>query len=229
MVYKADRLSRNVRDALEIFDRIEERLISCDSPNTDRFVLTVLFAIAERERLNTKLRTKLALEEQKRKFIEREGEMVFANVPMTRSLVFGYFSKEDWATAVYNSQKIKWETLETLLSWKMYDLNAYYKKLLREKRAIPIIYKKDERAIQRLSRQRENKAEEFVRSVYPLVIEYKNLGYSLEKMAELLTTVRKIKTSGGKDRWTKMQVKRVLEKGEELQIPHSMSRMGLTM
>lgn len=71
IVAKADRLSRDVRDALAILDDIgEQRLICCDCPSTDRFTLTIIFAVAERERLLISLRTKAALE-QKRKRVER--------------------------------------------------------------------------------------------------------------------------------------------------------------
>jgi len=61
IVSKADRLSRNVVDALTVYDKLEERLICCDIPNTDKFTLTIIFAVAERERLLIKIRTKEAL------------------------------------------------------------------------------------------------------------------------------------------------------------------------
>lgn len=69
IVAKCDRLSRNVRDALEIFDTLEGRLVACDCPVTDRFSLTLLFAIAERERELIGLRTKAALDAKR----TREG------------------------------------------------------------------------------------------------------------------------------------------------------------
>jgi DNA invertase Pin-like site-specific DNA recombinase len=69
VVAKADRLSRSVRDALEIFDDLEGRLMCCDVPNTDRFTLTLIFAVAERERELISIRTKAALEAKR----QREG------------------------------------------------------------------------------------------------------------------------------------------------------------
>ncbi|WP_321530947.1 recombinase family protein [uncultured Desulfuromonas sp.] len=69
IVAKCDRLSRNVRDALEIFDRLEGRLMACDCPQTDRFTLTLLFAVAERERELISIRTKAALDAKRK----REG------------------------------------------------------------------------------------------------------------------------------------------------------------
>lgn len=69
IVAKCDRLSRNVRDALEIFDALEGRLVACDCPATDKFTMTLLFAIAERERELIGLRTKAALDAKR----SREG------------------------------------------------------------------------------------------------------------------------------------------------------------
>lgn len=69
VVAKADRLSRNVQDALSILDRLDGRLLCCDCPHTDRFTLTLLFALAERERELISIRTKAALDAKRR----REG------------------------------------------------------------------------------------------------------------------------------------------------------------
>lgn len=69
VVAKADRLSRNVQDALSLLGVLDGRLLCCDCPNTDRFTLTLLFAIAERERELISIRTKAALEAKRR----REG------------------------------------------------------------------------------------------------------------------------------------------------------------
>ena len=70
VVAKVDRLARNTREALEIFDALDGRLVCCDVPNADRFTLTLFFAFAERERELVSIRTKLALQ---RKRI-RDGE-----------------------------------------------------------------------------------------------------------------------------------------------------------
>lgn len=62
IVSKADRLSRNVVNALTVLDRVgEERLMCCDCPDTNRLVLTMLFAFAEHERKLISMRTKAAL------------------------------------------------------------------------------------------------------------------------------------------------------------------------
>lgn len=69
-VAKLDRLSRNTQHVLTIFDKLKERLISCDIPNVDKFTLTIFAAIAEREREMIGIRTKQALDARK----ERTGE-----------------------------------------------------------------------------------------------------------------------------------------------------------
>ncbi len=62
IVAKADRLSRNVEDALAIHRRLgEDFLLCCDCPISDRFTITIIFAVAEREALLISLRTKAAL------------------------------------------------------------------------------------------------------------------------------------------------------------------------
>lgn len=69
IVAKADRLSRNVQDALRILEQLGGSLVCCDCPGTDRFTLILLFALAERERELISVRTKAALEAKRR----REG------------------------------------------------------------------------------------------------------------------------------------------------------------
>lgn len=68
IVAKADRLSRDVRDALEILDSLGEgQLACCDCPNSDRFTITIIFAVAERERELIRIRTKAALDQAKKR------------------------------------------------------------------------------------------------------------------------------------------------------------------
>jgi DNA invertase Pin-like site-specific DNA recombinase len=69
-VAKLDRLSRNTQHVLTIFEKLKERLVSCDIPNVDKFTLTIFAAIAEREREMIGIRTKQALDARK----ERTGE-----------------------------------------------------------------------------------------------------------------------------------------------------------
>ena len=66
IIAKTDRL-RNCQQALQVLDDMGEgNIIFCDLPNTDRFTLTLFFAIHERERLITSIRTKQALAEAKK-------------------------------------------------------------------------------------------------------------------------------------------------------------------
>ena len=65
IIAKTDRF-RNVAQALQIMDEMGEGQIEfCDLPHTDRFTLTLLFALAERERRITSIRTKQALAAKK--------------------------------------------------------------------------------------------------------------------------------------------------------------------
>lgn len=64
-IAKIDRLSRRTEDALEIYNRLDGRLFSCDIPNLDKFTLTLFMAIADREREMIGIRTKAALQAKK--------------------------------------------------------------------------------------------------------------------------------------------------------------------
>ena len=73
VVAKSDRC-RNVQEALEIVDAIGERnLIFCDIPSTDRFILTVMWAMWERQAIMGRINTKIALAERKRQIRENGG------------------------------------------------------------------------------------------------------------------------------------------------------------
>lgn len=75
VVSKVDRF-RNVQEALEVVDAVGERnLLICDVPSSDRFVLTVLFAMFERQAIIGRLNTKIALAERKKQ-IERDGGFI---------------------------------------------------------------------------------------------------------------------------------------------------------
>ena len=65
VVAKIDRLSRVTEDALSIYSALDQRLISCDIPNLDKFTLTLFMAIADRERELIQVRTKAALAAKK--------------------------------------------------------------------------------------------------------------------------------------------------------------------
>lgn len=70
VVAKVDRLSRNTEQALAIYRELDERLESCDIPNLDKFSLTLFMAIADRERVLTSIRTKVALIQK----VKRSGQ-----------------------------------------------------------------------------------------------------------------------------------------------------------
>ena len=65
IIAKTDRF-RNTSEALAIVEAMgEDRIFFCDLPHTDKFTLTLFFAIAEREALLISLRTKAALKAKK--------------------------------------------------------------------------------------------------------------------------------------------------------------------
>ena len=70
VIAKTDRF-RNTLEALQILEEVgENNIMFCDLPHTDRFTLTLFFAIAEREALLISIRTKQALKAKK----ERDGQ-----------------------------------------------------------------------------------------------------------------------------------------------------------
>ena len=65
IIAKSDRM-RNCQEALGILDEMGEGNVEfCDIPHTDRFTLTLFFALAEREALIVSIRTKQALAAKK--------------------------------------------------------------------------------------------------------------------------------------------------------------------
>lgn len=65
IIAKSDRF-RSTIEALQILEEVgENRIMFCDLPHTDKFTLTLFFAIAEREALLISLRTKAALKAKK--------------------------------------------------------------------------------------------------------------------------------------------------------------------
>lgn len=56
---------RNVKEALEVLDAVGEgNLAFCDIPTTDRTILTIVFAIWERQAIQIRIKTKIALDER---------------------------------------------------------------------------------------------------------------------------------------------------------------------
>lgn len=75
VIAKSDRC-RNVQEALDIVDAIGERnLIFCDIPSTDRFILTVMWAMWERQAIMGQVNTKIALAERKKQ-IKKDGGFI---------------------------------------------------------------------------------------------------------------------------------------------------------
>lgn len=73
VIAKSDRC-RNVNEALDILDAIGERnLIFCDIPVCDRFILTVMWAMWERQAIMGRVNTKIALAERKKQIEENGG------------------------------------------------------------------------------------------------------------------------------------------------------------
>lgn len=73
VVPKCDRF-RNVQEALEILAEVGDgNLLICDLPTTDRFVLTIMFAMYERQAIIGRLNTRLALAERKKQIAQDGG------------------------------------------------------------------------------------------------------------------------------------------------------------
>lgn len=65
---------RNVEGAMQVLDAMGEgNIIFCDLPTTDRTVLTIVFAIWERQAMQGRIKTQVALNELKKK--EQRGEI----------------------------------------------------------------------------------------------------------------------------------------------------------
>lgn len=65
IIAKTDRF-RNTEEALQIYREMNGKIYFCDLPHTDKFTLTLFFALAEREALVTSIRTTAALSEKKK-------------------------------------------------------------------------------------------------------------------------------------------------------------------
>lgn len=120
VIAKTDRC-RNVQEALEILDAIGERnLIFCDLPSCDRFILTIMFAMWERQAIMGRINTKIALAERKRQ-IEEEGGFFSKNGNWTTRLGRKKgcdTSKAVQAAATVTANKAKdWRENSPLYSW----------------------------------------------------------------------------------------------------------------
>ena len=66
IIAKTDRF-RSTIEALQVLEEMDGNIIFCDLPNSDKFTLTLFFALAEREALIVSIRTKAALAARKRR------------------------------------------------------------------------------------------------------------------------------------------------------------------
>ncbi|MBO7071861.1 MAG: recombinase family protein [Bacteroidales bacterium] len=74
IIAKTDRF-RNTVEALQIFDEVGGNIYFCDLPSTEKFMLTLFFALAEREAMLVSIRTKAALEAIKKNIAKNGGHM----------------------------------------------------------------------------------------------------------------------------------------------------------
>ena len=131
IIAKTDRF-RNTLEALQIYEEIGDgKIIFCDLPSTDKFTLTLFFALAEREALITSIRTKAALAakkargEQTRGTNELWGKKTGANRTDTISTIQQSSStkrKENARNNVHNAQF--WTFIQKWISCKGEPNNA---------------------------------------------------------------------------------------------------------
>lgn len=123
VIAKSDRF-RNCQQALEVLDKMGEgNIMFCDLPHTDRFTLTLFFALAERERLITSIRTKQALKAKKqqgfklgRPNAEFSSEQVAKSVE-TRKRKAAENGNNKRAWAVVQEKLAKGETLKEIADY----------------------------------------------------------------------------------------------------------------
>lgn len=99
IIAKSDRF-RSTIEALQILEEVgENRIMFCDLPHTDKFTLTLFFAIAEREALLISLRTKAALKAKKERG-EKTGGACRKTIPdMKKVQEFAAKSKKEKAAS----------------------------------------------------------------------------------------------------------------------------------
>lgn len=66
IIAKSDRF-RNTAEALKIYEEMNGNIYFCDLPTSDKFTITLFFALAEREALMVKIRTKAALDAKRQR------------------------------------------------------------------------------------------------------------------------------------------------------------------
>jgi DNA invertase Pin-like site-specific DNA recombinase len=120
VIAKSDRC-RNVSEALDILDAIGERnLIFCDLPTCDRFILTVMWAMWERQAIMGRINTKIALDERKKQ-IKKNGGFISKKGNFCDH--FGHKKGEMTPGAVQNmnegriNRTLEWKETSNLYTW----------------------------------------------------------------------------------------------------------------
>ncbi|MBR6445007.1 MAG: recombinase family protein [Prevotella sp.] len=132
VVAKSDRF-RNVSQALEVLDEMGEgKVMFCDLPHSDRFTLTLFFALAERERLITSIRTKQALKAKKERgerlgsplFIGKDKETEATRAIRKKAIGNAAAARRATADADENNRKA-WATIEARKDESLRQLADY--------------------------------------------------------------------------------------------------------
>lgn len=131
VIAKTDRF-RNVREALKVLEAVGEgNLYFCDIPTTDKFVLTVTFAMWERQAIMGRINTKLALEERKKQldkngyWISKSGNICtrFGCPPIGKDEngkdVFDMTEAIEAAAKAHIDAKMRWKETSTAYKWTM--------------------------------------------------------------------------------------------------------------
>lgn len=120
IIAKCDRF-RNAAEALQIYEELDGNIYFCDAPTQDKMILTIMFAIYEKEARNISIRTKAALAAKRR----RDGDWTDEYGKHT-----GTIRADAWQKALTNSiatNKQKAETNENNIRFSKW-LNLYESK-----------------------------------------------------------------------------------------------------
>lgn len=121
IIAKSDRF-RNVSQALEVLDEMgEDNVLFCDLPKTDRFTLTLFFALAERERLITSIRTKQALKAKK----QQGFKLGRPNATFTTEQVAKSVETRKRKAAENGNNKRAWATVQHMTDRPLKEIAAY--------------------------------------------------------------------------------------------------------
>lgn len=120
VIAKSDRF-RSVNDALDVLDAIgSSNLIFCDLPSSDRFVLTIMWAVWEKQAIMGRINTRIALAERKKQIASEGGFMSKSGNWCTR---LGNKKGVDMSMAVQASARkkigdaIDWRKKSALYVW----------------------------------------------------------------------------------------------------------------